>query len=61
MRISHFYSAAILIAIAPAGPALADADLGAGQEIYEAQCSACHSNQPRLNGIEPSLAGVAAS
>jgi cytochrome c2 len=40
-------------------PALADADVGAGQEIYQAQCSACHSNQPGVNGIGPSLAGVA--
>ena len=30
-----------------------------GQEIYQAQCSACHSNQPGVNGIGPSLAGVA--
>jgi cytochrome c2 len=33
-------------------------DVGAGQEIYQAQCSACHSNQPGVNGIGPSLAGV---
>src|SRR6516165_4012487 len=59
MRISRFYSAAILIAVAPAGPALADAEIGAAQEIYQAQCSACHSNQPGVNGIGPSLAGVA--
>ena len=59
MAISRSYSAAILIAIAPTGPAWAAADLGAGHEIYEAQCSACHSNLPGVNGIAPSLAGVA--
>src|SRR5215813_346880 len=47
------------ISIAVASPALADANLGMGQEIYQAQCSACHSNQPGVNGIGPSLAGVA--
>src|SRR5262249_11709016 len=26
---------------------------------YQAQCSPCHSNQPGVNGIGPSLAGVA--
>ena len=30
-----------------------------GQDIFQAQCSACHSNQPGVNGIGPSLAGVA--
>jgi cytochrome c len=41
------------------GPAVAGDDIGAGQEIYQAQCSPCHSNQPGVNGIGPSLAGVA--
>jgi PQQ-dependent dehydrogenase (methanol/ethanol family) len=57
MQFSRFRLAAILIAAA--SPALADSDVGAGQEIYQAQCSACHSNQPGVNGIGPSLAGVA--
>ncbi|MGH6803315.1 MAG: c-type cytochrome, partial [Methyloceanibacter sp.] len=38
---------------------MAESDVNAGQEIYQAQCSACHSNQPGVNGIGPSLAGVA--
>src|SRR6516162_10639033 len=50
---------ASLIAMASAGLALADDDVDAGKEIYQAQCSACHSNQPGVNGIGPSLAGVA--
>jgi alcohol dehydrogenase (cytochrome c) len=56
MQVSRLCLVAILIAVA--SPALADADIGAGQEIYQAQCSACHSNQPGVNGIGPSLAGV---
>jgi len=50
---------ASLIVMASAGLALADNDVNAGQEIYQAQCSACHSNQPGVNGIGPSLAGLA--
>src|SRR6516165_5972705 len=59
MQISRLYLAASFIAIASAGPAIADADVSAGQEIYQAQCSACHSNQAGVNGIGPSLAGMA--
>ena len=50
MRIARFYPAAILIAIAPAGPALADADLGAGQEIYEAATPASEGSIPFKRG-----------
>jgi alcohol dehydrogenase (cytochrome c) len=59
MQISRLSLAASLIASASSSAAIADADVNAGQEIYEAQCSACHSNQPGVNGIGPSLAGVA--
>ena len=58
MRISHLCVAAGLLAMA-SDQALANEEIGAGQEIYQAQCSACHSNQPGVNGIGPSLAGVA--
>ena len=58
MQVPRLCLAASLLAIASASPALAAEDLGAGQEIYQAQCSACHSNQPGVNGIGPSLAGV---
>jgi alcohol dehydrogenase (cytochrome c) len=57
MQVPRFCFLAILIAAA--NPALAEANVGMGQEIYQAQCSACHSNQPGVNGIGPSLAGVA--
>ena len=59
MQVSRFCLAAGLIAIVSAGSALAGEDVGAGQEIYQAQCAACHSNQPGVNGVGPSLAGVA--
>src|SRR4029453_10719643 len=59
MQMSRLCLAASLITIALAHPVLAGEDVGAGQEIYQAQCSACHSNQPGVNGIGPSLAGVA--
>src|SRR6516225_11738130 len=51
--------AASLIVMASAGFALADDDVNAGQQIYQAQCSVCHSNQSGVNGIGPALAGVA--
>jgi alcohol dehydrogenase (cytochrome c) len=58
MPISRLSIAASFIVLSatpvPAGP-----DTAAGQQIYQAQCSACHSNQPRVNGIGPSLAGLA--
>jgi alcohol dehydrogenase (cytochrome c) len=59
MQISRLCLAAGFAAIASSAPAVAAEDVGAGQEIYQAQCSACHSNQPGVNGIGPSLAGVA--
>jgi alcohol dehydrogenase (cytochrome c) len=59
MQISRLCLASSLAAIMSVGPAFAADDVGAGQEIYQAQCSACHSNQPGVNGIGPSLAGVA--
>ena len=50
--------AASLIAIAFSCPAMAGEDVSAGEVIYQAQCSACHSNHAGVNGIGPSLAGV---
>src|ERR1044071_5181760 len=59
MQVSFLCLAASFIAIACSSPALAGEDVGAGHEIYQTQCSPCHSNQPGVNGIGPSLAGVA--
>jgi cytochrome c2 len=59
MQIPRLTLVASLIAIACPGPCFAAEDVGAGQETYQAQCSPCHSNQPGVNGIGPSLAGLA--
>ena len=59
MPISRLCLAVSLAATLSVCPAFAAEDVGAGQEIYQAQCSACHSDQPGVNGMGPSLAGVA--
>ena len=59
MQTHSFFLAAGLAATISAGAAVAGQPEEAGKEIYQAQCSACHSNQPSVNGIGPSLAGVA--
>src|SRR5689334_23740309 len=59
MRIIGLTLVASLVAIACPSPTFAGEDVGAGQEIYQTQCSPCHSNQPGVNGIGPSLAGLA--
>lgn len=59
MRAARICFVTSLMAIGTAQPTLADPDVNAGQEIFQAQCTACHSNQPSVNGIGPSLAGVA--
>jgi alcohol dehydrogenase (cytochrome c) len=59
MQVSRLCLLTSLIAVGFAHPSMADPDANEGQEIYQAQCSACHSNQPGVNGIGPSLAGLA--
>ena len=56
---AFLFLAAGLAATISAGAAVAGQPEEAGKEIYQAQCSACHSNQPSVNGIGLSLAGVA--
>lgn len=59
MQTTHICLAVSLITIVSVNSAMAEVDVNAGQDIYQAQCSACHSSQPGVNGIGPSLAGVA--
>jgi alcohol dehydrogenase (cytochrome c) len=59
MRIYCLCLVASSLLAALVAPAIADDNVGTGQQIFQAQCSACHSNQPGVNGIGPSLAGVA--
>jgi cytochrome c5 len=53
MQVSRLCLAASLLAIASACAAQAAEDVGAGQEIYQAQCSACHSRRVRLDSDLP--------
>jgi cytochrome c2 len=41
-----------------ASPVLAAGDAAAGKEIFTTTCAACHSAQPGVNMIGPSLAGI---
>jgi cytochrome c len=51
------------IAALPLGgsPALAAGDAAAGKQIFTTTCAACHSAQPGVNMIGPSLAGIVGS
>lgn len=39
--------------------AVADPNPSAGKDVFQTQCSPCHSDQPGVNGVGPSLAGLA--
>ncbi len=51
------------IAVLPlaASPALAAGDAAAGKEIFTTTCGVCHSAQPGVNMVGPSLAGIVGS
>ncbi len=57
MRIAA--SIAALGAALTACIALADDDAARGKTLFDAQCAACHTVKPGVNGFGPSLAGVA--
>jgi cytochrome c len=44
-----------------ASSGMAAGDAAAGQQVFATMCSACHSVQPGVNKIGPSLAGVVGS
>ena len=48
------------IAVLPlaASPALAAGDAAAGKQFFTTTCAACHSTEPGVNMIGPSLAGI---
>lgn len=50
--------AALLLA-AQAAPA--EGDVEGGRQLFEAQCTACHSAEPGVNCFGPSLAGLTAT
>jgi cytochrome c len=41
-----------------ASPALAAGDAAAGKQTFTTTCGACHSTEPGINKIGPSLAGI---
>ena len=44
-----------------ASPALAAGDAAAGKEMFTTTCGVCHSAQPGVNMVGPSLAGIVGS
>jgi cytochrome c len=59
-------TALALVAIAAlwlvdASPALAAGDAAAGKQTFTITCGACHSTEPGVNKIGPSLAGIVGS
>lgn len=49
---------ALALALGGSSAVLAEGDVKAGSELFQAQCAACHSDQPGVNGIGPSLSGL---
>src|SRR5690349_6974646 len=49
---------AALLLVAGVREAAAAGDASAGEKIFQSQCAVCHSNQPGVTGLAPSLAGV---
>jgi cytochrome c len=51
------------IAALPLGgsPALAAGDAAAGKQMFTTTCGACHSTEPGVNMVGPSLAGIVGS
>jgi cytochrome c len=54
---THVTLALIVVSVAAAGGARA-ADVAAGREVFQQQCSICHSDKAGENKIGPSLFGV---
>src|SRR5437870_9264110 len=47
-----------LTLLAFGGAAAAQDDAAQGEKLFEAQCAACHTVKPGVNGFGPSLSGV---
>ena len=50
--------AAIAALLLGSVPGLADGDAAAGKQAFTTTCGACHSTEPGVNKIGPSLAGI---
>jgi len=44
-----------------ASPTLAAGDATAGQTVFNSRCAVCHTTEPGVNKIGPSLAGIVGS
>ena len=53
--------AAIAALLLGSMPGLADGDAAAGKQAFTTTCGACHSTEPGINKIGPSLAGIVGS
>jgi cytochrome c len=53
--------AAIAALLLGSVPGLADGDAAAGKQAFTTTCGACHSTEPGVNKIGPSLAGIVGS
>src|ERR1700730_871721 len=53
--------AAIAALLLRSVPGLADGDAAAGKQSFTTTCGACHSTEPGVNKIGPSLAGILGS
>jgi cytochrome c len=50
-----------IAALLGASPSLAAGDAAAGKQSFTTTCGACHSTEPGVNKIGPSLAGIVGS
>lgn len=59
MRLSPTAAAMLLIkSLVTSSAVLAAGDPSAGQTVFAAHCAVCHSTEPGVNKIGPSLAGI---
>jgi cytochrome c len=52
---------AIAALLLGSSPGLAAGDAAAGKQVFTTTCGACHSTEPGVNKIGPSLAGIVGS
>jgi cytochrome c len=55
------FSAAIAALLLGSSPGLAAGDAATGKQAFTSTCGACHSTEPGVNKIGPSLAGIVGS
>ena len=52
---------ALVVLVLGSSPGLAAGDAAAGKQAFGTTCGACHSTEPGVNKIGPSLAGIVGS